>query len=66
MHWVSLTHYVMFISVTEPHSYIVHIFTGSKMTAGTDANVLITMYGEKGDSRERKLDNIEYTFERNK
>lgn len=49
----------------EPHSYIVHIFTGSKMTAGTDANVLITMYGEKGDSSERKLDNIENNFERN-
>ncbi|XP_072032097.1 outer dynein arm-docking complex subunit 4-like isoform X3 [Amphiura filiformis] len=48
-----------------PHTYIVHVKTGSKMTAGTDANVLVTLYGEDGDSGERKLDNNGNNFERN-
>ena len=34
--------------------------------AGTDAGVYITIYGEKGDSGERKLDNSQNNFERGK
>ena len=48
------------------NKYVIHVFTGSKLTAGTDANVLITLYGANGDSGERKLDNVENNFERNK
>ncbi|XP_072029400.1 uncharacterized protein [Amphiura filiformis] len=48
------------------NGYVLHIFTGGKLTAGTDANVLITLYGEKGESGETKLDNVENNFERNK
>ncbi|XP_077976546.1 lipoxygenase homology domain-containing protein 1-like isoform X1 [Styela clava] len=35
--------------------YKVHVFTGDKFNAGTDANVHITLFGENGDSGERKL-----------
>lgn len=35
--------------------YRVHVFTGDIFNAGTDANVYITLYGENGDSGERKL-----------
>ena len=48
------------------NGYAIHVFTGSKLTAGTDANVLITLYGEKGESAEQKLDNAGNNFERNK
>ena len=48
------------------NKYVIHVFTGSKLTAGTDANVLITLYGANGDSGERKLDNVDNNFERNK
>ncbi|EDO26464.1 predicted protein, partial [Nematostella vectensis] len=37
--------------------YTIHIFTGDVWGAGTDANVLVTLYGTKGDSGEHKLDN---------
>ena len=45
--------------------YLVHIFTGNKWgtISGTDANVLITIFGEEGDSGERKLDNDKNNFE---
>ncbi len=29
---------------------MVHVFTGDKAGAGTDANVFLTIYGENGDS----------------
>ena len=48
------------------HKYVVHIFTGGKMTAGTDANVVITLIGDKGSSAEITLDNIDNNFEKNK
>lgn len=35
--------------------YKVKVFTGNVFNAGTDANVYITMFGENGDSGERKL-----------
>lgn len=37
------------------HNYKVHIFTGDIRSAGTDANVFITLIGENGDSGERQL-----------
>lgn len=37
------------------NSYEVHVFTGTMWGAGTDANVYITVYGEIGDTGERRL-----------
>ena len=48
------------------HPYLVHTFTGDKRGAGTDANVVITMFGEEGDSGEKKLENARNNFERAK
>lgn len=43
-------------SVSLPvNSYEVHVFTGAMWGAGTDANVYINVYGEVGDTGERKL-----------
>ncbi|CAF2908011.1 unnamed protein product [Rotaria sp. Silwood2] len=36
-------------------SYLVHVFTGDKSSAGTDANVFLTIYGENKNSGERQL-----------
>nr|KAG5694176.1 hypothetical protein BaRGS_016022 [Batillaria attramentaria] len=51
----------------EEVEYTVRVFTGSEFGAGTDANVFLTLYGEKGDSGERKLkdSNNRNKFERN-
>ncbi|TGZ66198.1 hypothetical protein CRM22_005460 [Opisthorchis felineus] len=35
--------------------YEIHVITGDEQNAGTDANVYLTLYGENGDSGERKL-----------
>ncbi|CAF0768261.1 unnamed protein product, partial [Didymodactylos carnosus] len=35
--------------------YTVHVFTGDKTGAGTDANVFLTIYGTQDDSGERQL-----------
>lgn len=35
--------------------YAVEIFTGDVSGAGTDANVFITLFGDLGDSGEKKL-----------
>lgn len=37
------------------NSYDVHVFTGAMWGAGTDANVYINVYGEIGDTGERRL-----------
>jgi hypothetical protein len=42
------------------------VYTGDKRGAGTDANVIINIFGENGDSGEVKLDNTKNNFERNK
>ncbi|KAF5899708.1 lipoxygenase homology domain-containing protein 1, partial [Clarias magur] len=39
----------------EENTYEVYVFTGSMWGAGTDANVYINIYGEMGDTGERKL-----------
>ncbi|EDO44989.1 predicted protein, partial [Nematostella vectensis] len=44
--------------------YKVDILTGDVYGAGTDANVLITIYGEDGDSGQQLLDNSGNNFER--
>ena len=36
-------------------TYEVQVVTGSKLGGGTDANVYITLLGEKGDSGKRYL-----------
>ena len=35
--------------------YVVQVFTGSKSMAGTDANVYINVFGERGDTGIRAL-----------
>ncbi|XP_072290031.1 lipoxygenase homology domain-containing protein 1 [Eucyclogobius newberryi] len=39
----------------ETHSYKVSVRTGDMFGAGTDANVFLTIYGDLGDTGERKL-----------
>ncbi|XP_078530890.1 lipoxygenase homology domain-containing protein 1 isoform X2 [Lissotriton helveticus] len=43
----------------ETHTYKVSVFTGDIYGAGTDANVFITIYGDLGDTGERKLSKSE-------
>ena len=50
-------------------TYTVEVFTGDIKGGGTDANVFISIFGDKGDSGERALRNSETNrdkFERNK
>ena len=45
-----------------------HVFTGDVSSAGTNANVFICVFGELGDTGERKLEKSEThmdKFERN-
>ena len=44
--------------------YKVTVYTGDKKGAGTDANVTITIFGDGGDSHERKLRSKKNNFER--
>lgn len=53
----------MFILVSK---YKITVFTGDKRSAGTDADVVIVLYGSVGDSGEWKLDNKGNNFERGK
>lgn len=46
------------------HAYRMDIFTGTMRGAGTDANIFVTLYGNKGTSGERRLDNDPANFER--
>uniref|UniRef100_A0A3Q3MN87 Lipoxygenase homology domains 1b n=1 Tax=Mastacembelus armatus TaxID=205130 RepID=A0A3Q3MN87_9TELE len=51
----------------ETHTYKVSVRTGDMYKAGTDANVFITIYGDLGDTGERKLaksENNKNKFER--
>ncbi|XP_019387226.1 PREDICTED: lipoxygenase homology domain-containing protein 1 [Crocodylus porosus] len=43
----------------EVHTYGISVFTGDVYGAGTDANVYLTMYGDLGDTGERKLSKSE-------
>lgn len=44
--------------------YDVIVKTGSDRGAGTDANVFITLYGERGCTTKRKLNSRKNDFER--
>lgn len=46
---------VLFITPTTAHTYKVSVMTGDLNGAGTDANVFLTIYGDLGDTGERKL-----------
>uniref|UniRef100_A0A3Q0R7C3 Lipoxygenase homology PLAT domains 1 n=1 Tax=Amphilophus citrinellus TaxID=61819 RepID=A0A3Q0R7C3_AMPCI len=51
----------------EAHTYTVSVRTGDMYGAGTDANVFLTIYGDLGDTGERKLaksENNKNKFER--
>uniref|UniRef100_A0AAQ5YHT5 Lipoxygenase homology PLAT domains 1b n=1 Tax=Amphiprion ocellaris TaxID=80972 RepID=A0AAQ5YHT5_AMPOC len=51
----------------ETHTYTVSVRTGDMYRAGTDANVFLTIYGDLGDTGERKLaksENNKNKFER--
>lgn len=43
------------ISSCAAHTYKVSVMTGDVYGAGTDANVFLTIYGDQGDTGERKL-----------
>ena len=61
--WEICTNLSFFFNRIQGHDYMVHIYTGNKWGAGTDANVMITIFGKEGDSGERKLDNEKNNFE---
>jgi len=44
--------------------YKIEVTTGDRRGAGTDANVFVTVYGENGDSGQRKLEGSGNLFER--
>ncbi|KAL8204245.1 UNVERIFIED_CONTAM: Lipoxygenase y domain-containing protein 1 [Gekko kuhli] len=46
------------------NKYIVRVFTGDVNGSGTDADVFINIFGQYGDTGERKLDNDNDNFER--
>ncbi|GLC44364.1 hypothetical protein PLESTF_000049800 [Pleodorina starrii] len=48
-----------------PTNYKVTVYTSDIRGAGTDSDVLLTIYGDKGDTGERLLDNSTNNFERN-
>ena len=54
---------LFFFNRIQGHDYMVHIYTGNKWGSGTDANVMITIFGKEGDSGEKKLDNEKNNFE---
>lgn len=51
---MSLVHFII-ISPFIAKKYTVNVYTGDVSRAGTDANVFLTIFGDKGDSGERKL-----------
>ncbi|XP_078666046.1 lipoxygenase homology domain-containing protein 1-like isoform X1 [Branchiostoma floridae x Branchiostoma belcheri] len=51
-------------AVRRMSKYKITTYTGNKRGAGTDANVFITLFGEAGDSGERRLDNSKNNFEK--
>ncbi|XP_010011629.1 PREDICTED: lipoxygenase homology domain-containing protein 1, partial [Nestor notabilis] len=46
----------------EVHTYKISVFTGDIYGAGTDANVFLNVYGDLGDTGERKLSKSETNF----
>lgn len=59
---------LLFFNLFLENTYRVHVFTGDVSSAGTNSNVFTCVYGELGDSGERKLEKSEThmdKFERN-
>ena len=46
------------------HKYVIEVMTSDIKGSGTDANVSIVVFGDKGDTGEHKLDNSANNFER--
>ena len=42
-------------AVVSAKKYVVEVFTGNISEAGTNANVFLKMYGNRGESKEEKL-----------
>ncbi|XP_030824848.1 LOW QUALITY PROTEIN: lipoxygenase homology domain-containing protein 1 [Camarhynchus parvulus] len=52
------------MDVPKINKYVVRVFTGEVSGSGTDADVFINIFGEKGDTGMRKLDNDKDNFEK--
>lgn len=53
--FVKVYYVICVLLVSTEVEYIVKVYTGTERFAGTDANVFICIYGEKGDTGERQL-----------
>lgn len=55
--WISFGEFIVFhIILGSRTHYEVYVYTGNKFGAGTDARVFITLFGEKGRSKEIELE----------
>ncbi|XP_042187934.1 lipoxygenase homology domain-containing protein 1 [Callorhinchus milii] len=52
------------MDVPKLNKYIVSVFTPDMKGSGTDADVFLNMFGENGDTGERRLDNDKNNFEK--
>ncbi|MBN3300355.1 LOXH1 protein, partial [Amia calva] len=52
------------MDVPKLNKYIVSVFTADMKGSGTDADVFLNIFGENGDTGERRLDNDKDNFER--
>ncbi|XP_044287456.1 lipoxygenase homology domain-containing protein 1 isoform X2 [Varanus komodoensis] len=52
------------MDVPKVNKYVVSVFTGDISGSGTDADVFINIFGQYGDTGERKLDNDKDNFEK--
>ncbi|KAG9471796.1 hypothetical protein GDO78_022716 [Eleutherodactylus coqui] len=52
------------MDVPKINKYIARVFTGSANGSGTDADVFLNLFGDNGDTGERRLDNDRDNFEK--
>ncbi|KAE8636810.1 hypothetical protein XENTR_v10003144 [Xenopus tropicalis] len=52
------------MDVPKMNKYVARVFTGAANGSGTDADVFLNIFGENGDTGERKLDNDKNNFEK--
>ncbi|XP_075441794.1 lipoxygenase homology domain-containing protein 1 isoform X2 [Ascaphus truei] len=52
------------MDVPKMNKYVARVFTGSGSGSGTDADVFLNIFGENGDTGDRRLDNDKNNFER--
>uniref|UniRef100_A0A670JIB8 Lipoxygenase homology PLAT domains 1 n=1 Tax=Podarcis muralis TaxID=64176 RepID=A0A670JIB8_PODMU len=52
------------MDVPKVNKYVVKVFTGDLSGSGTDADVFINLFGQNGDTGERRLDNDKDNFEK--